>query len=368
MAAFSFAYNPFVILPVSVRAGSRDVEDAYQRRLAARPQDEAALTRARRLLLEPDSRLAAEVAWLVDVGPKDAVTLLGAMAGGNQNALLEALANQPALSKANVAADACARTKSAAFLRPLAQAHRALDAAALVSLVNEIHGAIPMALVSERQVAAALRAITMLHAGSALEAISAQVDPAFALASVTQGPDAATGAFLEELNSQFLRRYPPETPAEVEEAEAVGAVPVAIPVPAASEPIIVPTEVAHGEAFADVHATDQSGWGEGADAAAAAASAFMDAQLTFSEHDRFDTWGNARRVRKVLYIMGGSLAAVALLLVFVFLKGPPDTDDAANNTTPPPSYAMAPPPPATHAGHHQKECITVSGASYCTTQ
>ena len=126
MAAFSFAYNPFVSLPVSLRASSRDVEDAYQRRLASRPQDEAGLTRARRLLLEPDSRLAAEVAWLVDVGPRDAVTLLGAMAGGNQTALLDALTDQPPLSKANVAADACARLKSTAFLRPLAAAHRAL--------------------------------------------------------------------------------------------------------------------------------------------------------------------------------------------------------------------------------------------------
>jgi hypothetical protein len=361
MAAFSFAYNPFVILPVSIRAGARDIEEAFQRRLAARPQDETALTRAKRLLLEPDSRLAAEVAWLVDVGPKDAVTLLGAMAGGNQTALLEALAGQPALSKANVAADACARTKSAAFLKPLVEAHRALDTAGLVSLINDIHASIPMADVSERQMTAALRAITMLHAGSALEAIGAQGDPAFALATVTQGPEAATGAFLDELNAQYLRRYPVETPAEVE--EDVGAAPVVIPT--MGEPIIVPPEQTHGEAFADVHATDQRGWGEGADAAAAAATAFMDAQLTFSEHDRFDTWGNARRVRKVLYIMGGSLAAVALLLVFVFMKGPPD-DDPANNTVSTPNYAMAPPPPAVHTGHHTKECITVSGASYCT--
>ena len=376
MAAFSFAYNPFVVLPVSIRAGAREVEDAFQRRLAARPQDEAALTRARRLLLEPDSRLAAEVAWLVDVGPKDAVTLLGAMAGGNQNALLEALANQPALSKANVAADACARTRSAAFLKPLAEAHRAMDPAALVELFNEIHAAIPMAQVSERQVGAALRAITMLHAGSALEAISAQVDPAFALAAATQGPDAATGAFLDELNAQFQRRYPQEAPAsEADEVYDVGAAPA--PVPVAGEPIIVPRQEAPARepvlepviagAFADVHATDQQGWGEGEQGMAAMASAFMDAQLIFSEHDRFDTWGNARRVRRVLYVMAGSLAA-AVLLILVFTRGPSDNDDAANKAPATPSYALAPPPAAPHAKHGQKECIMVSGASYCTTQ
>ena len=371
MAVFSFAYNPFVILPVSVRAGAQAVEEAYQRRLAARPQDEAALSRARRLLLEPDSRLAAEVAWLVDVGPKDAVTLLGAMAGGNQTALLDALANQPALSKANVAADACARTKSAAFLKPLVEAHRALDPAALVALINGNHAAIPMALVTERQAAAAIRAITMLHAGSALEAISAQNDPAFAFAAVTQGPDAATGAFLDELSQQYQRRYPPAAPAAaVEEAYDIGAAPA--PVPVAGEPIIVPQEVAHSEdpaiggAFADVHTGNHQGWGEGEQGMAAMASAFMDAQLIFSEHDRFDTWGNARRVRRVLYVLGGSLAAV-VLLILVFAKGPPDNDEPANNTASTPNYALAPPPPV-HAKHGQKECITVSGASYCTTQ
>lgn len=370
MAVFSFAYNPFVILPVSVRAGAQAVEEAYQRRLAARPQDEAALSRARRLLLEPDSRLAAEVAWLVDVGPKDAVTLLGAMAGGNQTALLEALANQPALSKANVAADACARTKSAAFLRPLVEAHRALDVATLVNLINENHAAIPMALVTERQAAAAIRAITMLHAGSALEAISAQNDPAFAFAALTQGPDAATGAFRDELAQQYQRRYPPEAPAAAEESYDLGAAPA--PVPGAGEPIIVPREEAHSEdavlggAFADVHTGDHQGWGEGEQGMAAMASAFMDAQLIFSEHDRFDTWGNARRVRRVLYVLGGSLAAV-VLLILVFAKGPPDSDDPANNVSATPNYALAPPPPV-RAKHGQKECITVSGASYCTTQ
>ncbi|HEY1879924.1 MAG TPA: hypothetical protein VGG68_08330 [Caulobacteraceae bacterium] len=370
MAVFSFAYNPFVILPVSVRAGAQAVEEAYQRRLAARPQDEAALSRARRLLLESDSRLAAEVAWLVDVGPKDAVTLLGAMAGGNQTALLEALANQPALSKANVAADACARTKSTAFLKPLIEAHRALDPTTLIDLINENHAAIPMALVSERQAAAAIRAITMLHAGSAMEAIGAQNDPAFAFAAVTQGPDAATGAFLDELSQQYQRRFPPEAPAAAaEEVYEVAAAPASVP--GAGEPIIVPREEAHSEvpviggAFADLHAGDQ-GWGEGEQGRAAMATAFMDAQLIFSEHDRFDTWGNARRVRRVLYVLGGSLAAV-VLLILVFFKGPSDSDVPANNTASTPNYALAPPPPV-HAKHGQKECITVSGASYCTTQ
>ena len=371
MAVFSFAYNPFVVLPVSLRASARDVEDSFQRRLAARPQDEAALTRARRLLLEPDSRLAAEVAWLIDVGPKDAVVLLGAMAGGNQSALLDALANQPPLSKANVAADACARLKSVAFLRPLAAAHRALDPVALASHINEIHQAIPIPDIGPRQVQAAMQAITMLHAGAALEAISAQVDPAFALAAVTQGPDAATGAFLDELTRQYDRRFPQAPPPEVANDQ------VANDVVAPAEPIAVgedlrapsghtpaPAAPPIADAFAEVHApAHQAGWGEGEDAHAAAASAFMDAQLIFSAHDRFETYGTARRVRRALYVLAGSLTAV-VLLILVFAKGPPDTDTAAKVVKPTATSLSA----AAGGRHHheKKQCITVSGASYCT--
>jgi len=366
MAVFSFAYNPFVVLPVSLRASARDVEDSFQRRLAARPQDEAALTRARRLLLEPDSRLAAEVAWLIDVGPKEAVVLLGAMAGGNQSALLDALANQPPLSKANVAADACARLKSVAFLRPLAAAHRALDPVALASHINEIHQAIPMADVGPRQVQAAMQAITMLHAGAALEAISAQVDPAFAFATVVQGPDAATGAFLEELVRQYDRRYPPAPPPHVANDVVAPAEPIAVgeDLRAPSGPAPVAPPIA--DAFAEVHTpAHQAGWGEGEDAAAAAASAFMDAQLIFSAHDRFETYGNARRVRRVLYVLGGSLTAV-VLLILVFAKGPPDSD-ASNKVVKPAAASAATAADASRRHKHEKkQCITVSGASYCT--
>jgi hypothetical protein len=359
MAAFSFAYNPFVVLPVSLRAGPRDVDEAFQRRLAARPQDEAALTRARRLLLEPDSRLAAEVAWLIDVGPKEAVGLLGAMAGGNQSALLDALAGQPPLTKANVAADACHRLKSAAFLRPLAQAHNALDAGDLLAAINDIHGAIPIGAVSARQLDAALRAIAMLHAGSAMEAIGAQVDPAFALATITQGPDAATGAFLDELTRQYEERYP-STPPEPANDDAV--------VEPAPEPVSRVEAVGGG--FAEVHAPQGGGWGEGEHATAAAAAAFMDAQVIFSAHERFDTEGNSKNVQRVLYILGGVAAAVVLIVLFVTRNAADDADKAAARAAKLASTPVATAPASTGGRHHhhQRQCITVSGASYCTNE
>jgi hypothetical protein len=357
MAAFSFAYNPFVVLPVSLRAGPRDVEESFQRRLASRPQDESALTRARRLLLEPDSRLAAEVAWLIDVGPKEAVGLLGAMAGGNQSALLDALANQPPLTKANVAADACARLKSAAFLRPLAQAHKALNTPTLLAQINEIHAAIPIAAVVPRQLDAALRAIAMLHAGSAMEAISAQVDPAFALATITQGPDAASGHFLDELTRQYEERYP-ATPPEPANDDAVVEAP---PEPASRVEAV-------GGGFAEVHAPHGEGWGEGEHGAAAAAAAFMDAQLLFSAHERFDSEGNSKNVQRVLYVLGGVAAAVILVFLFVTRNAADNADAAAKRVVaPPPAVAQASESGGRHH-HRTRQCITVSGANYCTNE
>ena len=364
MAAFSFAYNPFVILPVSIRASSREVDEAFAKRLAARPQDEAQLARARRLLLEPESRLAAEVAWLVDVGPREAVALLGAMAGGDEAALLAALNNQPALTKANVAADACVRLKSANFLPPLTDAHRNLDPVALAGQINDIHVAIPIAKVTPRQVEAALGAITLLHAASAMEAIAAQADPAVAFASATEGAHAATGAFLTELTAQYRRRFPVEETVAFEPANDL-AVEGKAAVAGGEIVHLSPGGIraAHGGAFADVHAVDNRDWPRAEDSAADISAAFMDAQLIFTEHGRFDTWGNSRKVRRVLYLMGGGLAAL-ILVYLVFGKGPSDGDANANVTTvSAPTYSTSA-PPAPKLRH--KECIHVSGAVYCT--
>jgi hypothetical protein len=359
MAAFSFAYNPFVILPVSLRASTRDVEDAFERRLAARPQDEAALTRAKGLLLDPASRLASEVAWLIDVGPREAVGLLGAMAGGNEAALLEALANQPPLTRANVAADACARLRSPAFLKPLLDAHRALDVASLTELINQIHAAIPLAAVNPRQLDAALGAMRMLHASAAMVAISAQPDPAAALAVVTQNGNGHENAFVTELLAQYHAAYPTET-APADEAEATltdGAERSAAEAwfnrsatPAHVSPIAPSPDHPHG-------------WGEGDDAHAAATAAFMDAQLVFSAHDRFHTFGNARRVRRVLYVMGGALSAI---IVAYLMFGRPTDSVVSSAPVHPTVVASIPPPPAETGRHRKKECINVSGASYCT--
>ena len=369
MAAFSFAYNPFVILPVSLRASAKDVEEAYDRRLAARPQDQAALSRAKGLLLEPDSRLASEVAWLIDVGPREAVALLGAMAGGNEAALLAALADQPPLTRANVAADACARLRSPAFMAPLAAAHRALDMAALTALINDIHAAIPIAPVAPRQLDAALQAMRMLHASAAMVAISAQPDPAATLATVTQGPDGQS-AFVTELVAQFQARFPPEPEAAVLSDLAVAAGdPASLTeerAPSAAEQWFN-REASASPAPRSPIAPDHDhhpGWGEGPEAAAAAVAAFMDAQLVFSAPDRFHTQGNAQRVRRVLYVVGGALSAV-ILVYLVFGK---TSDSVASNATDRPAVvAVAAPPPVDTGRHHRKkECINVSGASYCT--
>jgi hypothetical protein len=126
-----------------------------------------------------------------------------------------------------------------------------------------------------------------------------------------------------------------------------------------------------GGAFAEVHAAGDHSWGEGAAGAAALASAFMDAQLIFSAPDRFETWGNAKRVQRVLYVMGGVLAAVVLVILVVTRPKDDAPDNAVNALDPPtPSYlATTPvkPPPLARGRHHQRECINVSGASYCTT-
>jgi hypothetical protein len=359
MAAFSFAHNPFVILPVSLRASSRDVEEAFERRLAGRPQDEAALRRARALLLQPDSRLASEVAWLVDVGPREAMGLLGAMASGDQAVLVTALANQPPLTKANVAADACGRFKSPAFVGPVAAAHRALDVAALTRTINEIHADIPMPPVAPRQLDAAARALTMLHAAAALSAISAQPDPHAAFAAINEGPDGAPGAFMTELTAQYNAKFAPAP----EEDDQAGFAPVTESSDIAMPPVGEPWRSTGSPILEHASELEHRGWGEGEAGAAAAAAAFMDAQLVFSAPERFHTLGNSERVRRVLYVLGGALAAVTLVYLVV---GKAPSDDPANNKVADAGRVYAAQAQASRLPrHHKKECIVVNGGTYC---
>jgi hypothetical protein len=300
------------------------------------------------------------VAWLIDVGPREAVGLLGAMAGGDQAALLAALANQPPLTRANVAADACARLKSTAFISPVVAAHRALDVAALTQIINEIHAEIPMPPVAGRQLDAAVRALTMLHAGAALSAISAQPDPHAAFAAISEGPDGVAGAFMTELAAQYHAQFPPQP----EEVDHAGQEPATESPGMPAGPVVEPWRAAPSPVQARAPEHEHRGWGEGEAAAAAASEAFMDAQLVFTAPERFDTWGSSRRVRRVLYVLGGAMAAVTLIYLMVG-KGPSDNSTNNQVADPPPMYASqvgAPEPPR----HHKRECITVSGGSYCT--
>ena len=174
MVAFSLAGSPFVSLPVTPRSSRDDIEAAFEARRAARPAAEPALAEAKARLLSPDGRLAAELAWIIDVGPLTARVLLEAMGGGDPAALLSSLTELPPLTKANVAADACVRLRSTAFIVPLEAAHGSIDFATLTTLINEIHAAAGEPGREAGDVSAAFAALTEFHAAAALEAMAAQ--------------------------------------------------------------------------------------------------------------------------------------------------------------------------------------------------
>ncbi len=170
---FSLAANPFVVLPVSPRADAARIERVYADCLAARPAREPALAEARRRLLDPGDRLAAELGWLIDLEPAAAEPLLAAMAGSDAQALREVLATAPPLTKANVAADACARLMASEFVPLLEAAHLALDPQALTGLVNDARAAGGFPLVDVAGVTAALSELRQRHARAAVAAMEA---------------------------------------------------------------------------------------------------------------------------------------------------------------------------------------------------
>jgi hypothetical protein len=390
MTVFSFAANPFVVLPVSLRASHEDVEEAARKRVEARPQDWSAVARARTLLRDPQSRLAAELAWFIDVGAREAATLLQAMAGG-EAALLPALKNQPPLSRANVAADACARLKSTALLEPLVDAYRALDVDALGRIVNDIHAAIPMDAVAPEALRGALADLAGMHAAAALEALAAQDDPAAAFAALG---DPRGNELLVELGRQLAARFPapaateadispealaaaagrfagepaPQAPRERapmwEEAEDFVA---AQPAPAfvaavAPEPIVQTPQPAVAESYV---APSQPVPAQSAPAQPAAtpraAPVFgpMERPMTFSAPKRFHEKGNSEKVR--LGLMAG--AGVLTLTLGVWLMAGKLPDPFQGKSHPAAAVAMAspvpPPTPVAHGRHHKKTCLSI---------
>ncbi len=234
MAAFSLAENPFVILPVSPRATRAQIDAAFAARVAARPGSEPAYLAARQALLDPERRLAAEVAWLIDIEPADAAPLMAAMGGSDASALLTALKNQPPLTRANVAADACGRFKSTAFIGPLAMAHSRLDVEEITNLLNYDRAEAGAPAVEASAVDAALALLARRHADAAVEAMVAAGEGESMRATLAEAPPSAASRFLDELLAQYgrgveMRMAPVDAPADPAPAAFAPAQPEAPP-------------------------------------------------------------------------------------------------------------------------------------------
>jgi hypothetical protein len=205
MGAFSLAENPFVVLPVSPRSTRAQVDAAYAARVTAHAAGEKDYLAARQSLISPEGRLAAEVSWLIDIEPTDAMPLMTAMAGTDASALLTALKNQPPLTRANVAADACGRFRSTDFIGPLAMAHSLLDVEEITNLINFDHAEAGMAPVDSATVDSALAVLARRHADAAIEAMAAAGQSETMRTALMEAPPSAASRFLEELLSQFGR-------------------------------------------------------------------------------------------------------------------------------------------------------------------
>ena len=205
MGAFSLAENPFVVLPVSPRSTRAQIDDAFAGRVAARPAAEAVYLAARQTLLDPEGRLAAEVAWLIDIEPTEAAPLMSAMGGTDKAALLAALKTQPPLTRANVAADACGRFKSTEFIGPLALAHSRLDVEEITNLINFDHEESGTPPVDSVAVDGALAVLARRHADAAIEAMIAAGEGESMRAALSEAPPSAASRFLDELLAQYGR-------------------------------------------------------------------------------------------------------------------------------------------------------------------
>ncbi len=131
--------NAFVVLGLAVSAKHEDVREAFEDLTAENPDDEIRLSEAKQTLLAPKQRLSAEIAFLVDTPPGEAVRLLHAIQKSNDHLYLRQAASRLApLSRSNVIVHLAqtARLVDADLIVDSVLAHAQLDTASVIRAIN----------------------------------------------------------------------------------------------------------------------------------------------------------------------------------------------------------------------------------------
>jgi hypothetical protein len=212
MTGFDLRANPFHVLGVSARSDAAAIARAADEAISSGRVGEAEARAAERALIDPEARLIAEVGWFPGVPARRIAALRSLLDSGGEDDDGNPL---PAMARANVLADRCARDYAAGYggtLRRLLEAHAEIDVADLARAIDIDRSAAGLPAVDAAGLGRALARVRDAHAEAALEAVyedSQPADVADALARRYLADGAMSEGFLDGIVEKYLARAEP---------------------------------------------------------------------------------------------------------------------------------------------------------------
>ncbi len=168
--------NPFALLGATIQDPPDTLRKLAQEAVAAGSLGEAEADGAAEMLLNPETRLAAEVSWLLGRSVPRVRAILSALREAPDTAgRLALLETIDGVAKANLAAHLCAVERGGvSIVRAMVEAQNEISAEAVFWLVNGNRERAGFLLVEGETLAAALEALQAQHCAAVCEAISAR--------------------------------------------------------------------------------------------------------------------------------------------------------------------------------------------------
>lgn len=171
--SFNLLLNPFVVLSVTPSATKEEIAEAFDDKLTEEPADEELLRDARRTLLIPNQRLAAELSYLFDTPEKSVRLTLDRLDDPSASDLRSLARTLPPLSRLNMLGHIAASSCDSELLVSYVDARTEIDHELLGKRLNQTRTAAGFSKPSANAIESALQLLVERHCASMLESYDA---------------------------------------------------------------------------------------------------------------------------------------------------------------------------------------------------
>lgn len=211
---FDLVHSPFRVLGAEPEDSQARIAELHDEAQLDPTTDPAALDRARDTLSKPISRLGAEVAWFVELDPRERTRLLAAVTRFPLDEAINAAESAPPLARANAAAHLCGRFPGQTSpIRSLIEAWSEVEPEDVLNCLSRIRRAATLPRIDPAHLDSALASLKSAHARAARRSIEATGDGSAVMLDFVEeaiASDEATG-----LIEGIVRDYDSATEAEL---------------------------------------------------------------------------------------------------------------------------------------------------------